>query len=88
MGNIILYPFLFVIYLNDLEKFFIDKNITGLSVIGQELEDKLFIYLKIFKTRMLGYWAKLLLQRDDKLSKVLYNFINLTRKITSLDDVL
>ena len=41
-------PFLFAIYMNDLEKYFLDKNITGLSTIGQELEDKLFIYLKLF----------------------------------------
>ena len=41
-------PFLFAIYLNDLEQFFSDKDISGLSTISDELEEKLFVYLKIF----------------------------------------
>ena len=41
-------PFLFAIYLNDLENFFVDKNITGLSTISQEIEEKLYMYLKLF----------------------------------------
>ena len=41
-------PFLFAVFLNDLEQFMEDKNITGLESISRELEAQLEIYLKMF----------------------------------------
>jgi hypothetical protein len=41
-------PFLFAVFLNDLEQFMEDKNITGLENISSELEAQLEIYLKNF----------------------------------------
>ena len=41
-------PFLFAVFLNDLEQFVEDKNITGLESISSELEAQLEIYLKMF----------------------------------------
>jgi hypothetical protein len=41
-------PFLFAVFLNDLEQFMEDKNITGLESISSELEAQLEIYLKMF----------------------------------------
>ena len=43
-----LVTFLFAVFLNDLEQFMEDKNITGLESISSELEVKLEIYLKMF----------------------------------------
>jgi hypothetical protein len=43
-----LFPFLFAVFLNDLEQFMEDKNITGLESISSELEAQLEIYLKRF----------------------------------------
>ena len=40
--------FLFAVFLNDLEQFMEDKNITGLESISSELEAQLEIYLKCF----------------------------------------
>jgi hypothetical protein len=42
-----LFPFLFAVFLNDLEQFMEDKNITGLESMSSELEAQLEIYLKI-----------------------------------------
>jgi hypothetical protein len=41
-------PFLFAVFLNDLEQFMEDKNITGLESISSELEAQLEIYFKKF----------------------------------------
>ena len=41
-------PFLFAVFLNDIEQFMEDKNITGLENISSELEAQLEIYLKNF----------------------------------------
>jgi hypothetical protein len=43
-----LHPFLFAVFLNDLEQFVEDKNITGLESISSELEAQFEIYLKMF----------------------------------------
>ena len=43
-----LVTFLFAVFLNDLEQFMEDKNITGLESISSELEAQLEIYLKMF----------------------------------------
>ena len=43
-----LVTFLFAVFLNDLEQFMEDKNITGLESISSELEVQLEIYLKMF----------------------------------------
>jgi hypothetical protein len=43
-----LFPFLFAVFLNDLEQFMEDKNITGLESMSSELEAQLEIYLKMF----------------------------------------
>lgn len=39
-------PFLFSLYINDLEKFLIDKNIIGLQSVTKPIEDELFMYFK------------------------------------------
>jgi hypothetical protein len=41
-------PFLFAVFLNDLEQFMEDKNITGLESISSELKAQLEIYLNMF----------------------------------------
>ena len=41
-------PLLFSLYLNDIEQFFIQNNITGLECITRENENNLNIYLKLF----------------------------------------
>jgi hypothetical protein len=44
-------PFLFAVFLNDLEQFMEDKNITGLESISSELEAQLetiFFVLSLF----------------------------------------
>ena len=41
-------PFLFSLFLNDLEEFLLTKDIVGLKSITDELETELEIYLKIF----------------------------------------
>jgi hypothetical protein len=43
-----LVTFLFAVFLNDLEQFMEEKNITGLKSISSELEAQLEIYLKMF----------------------------------------
>jgi hypothetical protein len=42
-----LVTFLFAVFLNNLEQFMEEKNITGLKSISSELEAQLEIYLKI-----------------------------------------
>jgi hypothetical protein len=42
-------PFLFAVFLNDLEQFMEDKNITGLESISSELEAFFFSFLIISK---------------------------------------
>ena len=41
-------PFLFSIYLNDLNDFFLQSDINGLETITQQLDEKLDCYLKLF----------------------------------------
>jgi hypothetical protein len=41
-------PFLFSLFLNDLEEFLLTKDIVGLKSITDELETELEIHLKIF----------------------------------------
>ena len=41
-------PFLFAIYLNDLESFIQSCNINGLSTISDEIEDRLDTYVQLF----------------------------------------
>ena len=41
-------PFLFSLYLNDLEEFLFNKNVIGLSTITDALEIELEIFLKLF----------------------------------------
>ena len=43
-----LVTFLFAVFLNNLEQFMEEKNITGLKSISSELEAQLEIYLKMF----------------------------------------
>ena len=40
-------PFLFSIYINDLEEFLTDKNVDGLQSISSSIENELFLYLKL-----------------------------------------
>jgi hypothetical protein len=41
-------PFLFSLYLNDLEEFLFNKNVIDLSTITDALEIELEIFLKLF----------------------------------------
>ena len=41
-------PFLFSMYLNDLEQFLNDRNVNGLTSITEDFESELDIYLKLF----------------------------------------
>ena len=41
-------PFLFSLFLNDVDTFLENKNITGLQAISDEIENNLDIYLKLF----------------------------------------
>jgi hypothetical protein len=41
-------PFLFSLFLNDVDTFLENKNITGLQTISDEIENNLDIYLKLF----------------------------------------
>jgi hypothetical protein len=40
-------PFLFALYLNDVESFLLDNNITGLDVVNEHIENVLGIYIKL-----------------------------------------
>ena len=50
----------------------VKKSTPNYMVYGELGAYPMDIYIKI---RMLGYWAKLLSQKDDKLSKVFYNLL-------------
>ena len=41
-------PFLFSLFLNDLEEFLINKNVTSLNSVSDDVEKELDIYIKIF----------------------------------------
>ncbi|XP_061167256.1 uncharacterized protein LOC133176104 [Saccostrea echinata] len=41
-------PFLFSLYINDLEEFLSDRNIIGLQSITDAIEEELYVYLKLF----------------------------------------
>jgi hypothetical protein len=41
-------PFLFSIYLNDLQQFLEERNVCGLDCISDEIEGEFDIYLKLF----------------------------------------
>ena len=40
-------PFLFSLYINDLENFLLEKNIVGLQSISNEIENELLLHLKL-----------------------------------------
>ena len=63
-------PFLFVVFLNDLEQFTEDKNITGLESISSELKAQLEIYLKMFA---LLYADETVLMSENSLLKYEYS---------------
>ena len=66
-------PFLFAVFLNDLEQFMEDKNITGLESISSELEAQLEIYLKIFAL-LYADDTVLMSETSDGLQTLLNNF--------------
>jgi hypothetical protein len=43
-----LYPFLFALYLNDLDTFLTSKNGQGVKSISEDFENKIQIYVKLF----------------------------------------
>jgi len=43
-----LFPFLFVIYLNDLEQFFVENNVNDVVNIRNMCSEKLNIFVKLF----------------------------------------
>ena len=43
-----LYPFLFAVFMNDLESYLTNCNLNGLQTISNEIETQLGIYLKLF----------------------------------------
>jgi hypothetical protein len=43
-----LYPFLFALYLNDLDTFLTSKNAQGVKSISEDFENDLQIYVKLF----------------------------------------
>jgi hypothetical protein len=45
-GNLL--PFLFAMFLNDLQMFFENASLNGLGRVSNCIEDKLNIYLKLF----------------------------------------
>ena len=44
-----LYPFLFSIFLNDLESYLQSKDVSGLTTLSEEIENQLNVYLKLFE---------------------------------------
>jgi hypothetical protein len=66
-------PFLFAVFLNDLEQFMEDKNITGLESISSELEAQLEIYLNIFAL-LYADDTVLMSETSDGLQTLLNNF--------------
>ena len=43
-----MYPFLFALFLNDLQSFLEKENLPGLKTISEKIEENLNIYLKLF----------------------------------------
>ena len=43
-----LFPFLFALFLNDLQSFLEKENLPGLKTISEKIEENLNIYLKLF----------------------------------------
>ena len=43
-----IYPFLFAMFLNDLQMFFENANLNGLETVSSCIDDTLHIYLKLF----------------------------------------
>jgi hypothetical protein len=74
-----LFPFLFAVFLNDLEQFMKDKNITGFESMSSELEAQLEIYLKMFA---------LLYADDTVLMSDNYTFFHLFYLITTYTTML
>ena len=66
-------PFLFAVFLNDLEQSMEDKNITGLESISSELEAQLEIYLKMFAL-LYADDTVLMSETSDGLQTLLNNF--------------
>jgi hypothetical protein len=46
-------PFLFSLFLNDLETFFLENNISDLEQISKKCQDTIACYLKIFRPYIL-----------------------------------
>ena len=40
-------PFLFSLYINDLEEFLVEKNVLGIHSISNDIENELFVYFKL-----------------------------------------
>ncbi len=68
-------PFLFAIFLNDLEKFLENQNCIGLETITDEIDDKLGVYLKLFALLYADDTA-LLSEKPKELQKQLDSFQN------------
>ena len=41
-------PFLFSVFLNDLESYLQSKDVSGLTTLSEEIENQLNVYLKLF----------------------------------------
>ena len=61
-------PFLFALYLNDLEEFMVLNNVEGTKCVNDELEDKLNVYLKMF------YYFMLMIQSCTQTHLVIYSY--------------
>jgi hypothetical protein len=51
-----IYPFLFAMFLNDLQMFFENASLNGLETVSNCIEDKLNIYLKLFALLYADNW--------------------------------
>ena len=66
-------PFLFSLYINDLEEFLVEKDIVGLQTISKEIEDELLLHLKL----LILFYADdtvILAESADDLQKALIEF--------------
>jgi hypothetical protein len=63
-------PFLFSLFLNDLEDFFIHENVPGLNSISDELDSRLDIFMKLF----------IILYADDTVLNLYYSKASYTIK--------